>query len=139
MNSITYVPDLLTKPQFDQLMRLYAIARGTEYLPHALKSMYDWYCHGQWPVAVINAIQIYKRVEAMFVAQNHLQQECKVRIKPRQADIVLDHLQRHGSLNQGQIVGYEIRSISAVVGELRKLGYVIKRKNGVYELMEEKA
>lgn len=139
MNSIVYVPDLLTKPQFDQLMRLYAIARGTEYLPHALKSMYACYCHGQWPIAVSNAIQTFKRVEAMFVAQNHLQQECKVRIKPRQSDIVLDHLQRHGSLNMCQVAGYGIQSIAAVVSELRKLGHDIKIKNGVYVLVEEKA
>ena len=137
MNSITYVPDLLTKPQFDQLMRLYGVARGTEFLPHALKSMYAWYCHGQWPIAVSNAIQIFKRVEAMFVAQNHLDRECNMRIKPRQADIVLDHLQRHGSLNEGQIVGYGIKSISVVVCELRKLGYDIKCKNRVYKLEDE--
>lgn len=68
---------LLTKNQFDEVMRLYGKKTGGDYLPFALRELYSDYCNSAipWPEVVKNAIGLNPQLVARFVAFNYFQAE----------------------------------------------------------------
>lgn len=68
---------LLTKHQFDEVMRAYTEKSRFSYLPHALRELYADYCNKclPWPVVVKNAIEHSPQLVARFIAFNYFQAE----------------------------------------------------------------
>ena len=69
---------LLTKQQFDQVMRQYGEEIGQEYTLCALRGMYSAYSNPfrpEWPTSVRNAINLNPKMVARFIAYNELQAE----------------------------------------------------------------